>query len=71
MKFAPGDLLRNVRTNEDGKVIEAYERNGVVMYMVSVSIDSAGWTLGGRVGYWPENESEFSRNESLGKGLCA
>jgi len=39
MKFAAGDLVRNVRTSEDGEVIEAYEENGVAMYMVSVPVD--------------------------------
>jgi hypothetical protein len=71
MKFAPGDLVRNVRTNEDGKVIEAYEENGVAMYMVSVPIDPASWSLGASVGYWPEGDLDPSKNESLGEGLCA
>jgi hypothetical protein len=71
MKFAPGDLVRNVTTNEDGKVIEAYEHNGVAMYMVSVPKDSAGWSLGARIGYWSEENVDSSTNDSLGEEQCA
>jgi hypothetical protein len=71
MKFAPGDLVRNVKTNEDGKVIEAYEHNGEAMYMMSVPKDSAGWSSGARVGYWSEDEVDCSTNDSLGEERCA
>jgi hypothetical protein len=61
MKFSPGDLVRNLQTNEDGKIIEAYkDRDGSAMYMVSVPNDSAGWSLGGKVGYWPEHYLDAS-----------
>jgi hypothetical protein len=33
MKFAPADLVRNVRTSEDGKVIEAYQDKGAARYI--------------------------------------
>jgi hypothetical protein len=71
MKFAPGDLVKNLNTNEDGKVIEAYRNNGVAMYMVSVPKDSSGWSLGARVAYWPEGTLDPSTNDSLGEGQCA
>ena len=65
MKFAPGDLVKNVTTNENGRVIETYEENKVAMYMVSVPVDGATWMFGARVAYWPENELEPSKSESL------
>jgi hypothetical protein len=65
MKFAPGDLVRNVRTSEDGKVIEAYQDKGATMYMVSVPKDSAGWILGARIAYWSGDNLDSSTNESL------
>ncbi|HMJ23056.1 MAG TPA: hypothetical protein VK513_14165 [Terriglobales bacterium] len=65
MKFAAGDLVRNVTTNEDGRVIEAYEENKVAMCMVSVPVDGASWMFGARVAYWPGNELESSKNELL------
>ena len=34
MKFACGVLVKNVTTNEDGRVIETYQENDAVMYMV-------------------------------------
>ena len=68
MKFAPGDLVRNVTTNEDGRVIESYEENKVAMYMVSVPVNGATWLFGARVAYWPENQLESSENESLDQG---
>jgi hypothetical protein len=71
MKFAPGDLVRNVKTNEDGKVIEAYEHNGAAMYMVSVPKDLAGWSSGARVEYWSEDDVDCSTNDSLGEEQCA
>ncbi|MGA9799047.1 MAG: hypothetical protein WBQ68_08545 [Terriglobales bacterium] len=75
MKFAPGDLVRNLRTKEDGKVIEAYEDDGVAMHMVSVPKNPTGWSSGARVAYWSEDELDFSTNdllnESLGEGRYA
>lgn len=71
MKFAPGDLVRNVTANEDGQVIEAYEENEVAMYMVSVPIDGFTWMFGARVAYWRENELESSKNESLDREQSA
>jgi hypothetical protein len=71
MKFAPGDLVKNVTTNEDGRVIEAYEENGAAMHMVSVPVDGASWMFGARVAYWPDDELESSKNETLDQGLCA
>lgn len=65
MRFAPGDLVRNVTTNEDGRVIETYEENKVDMYMVSVPVDGTTWMFGARVAYWPGNELVSSKNESL------
>lgn len=61
MKFAPGDLVSNVKTNEDGKVIEAYEEDGVAMYMVSVPIDPGSWSLGARIAYWSEGSLNSSK----------
>jgi hypothetical protein len=69
MKFAPGDLVRNVKTTEDGKVIEAYAERGAAMYMVSVPADSAGWSLGAKVAYWVEGDLESSNNGSLCEDL--
>ena len=69
MKFAPGDLVRNLKTNEDGKVIEAYQDNGVATHMVSVPKDPSGWNLGARVAYWPEDDLDFSTNDLLNEPL--
>ncbi len=75
MKFAPGDLVQNLKTNEDGKVIEAYQEDGVAMHMVSVLKDPTGRSLGARVAYWPEDDLDFSTNdlldEPLGEGRYA
>jgi hypothetical protein len=75
MKFAPGDLVQNLKTNEDGKVIEAYQEDGVAMHMVSVLKDPTGWSSGARVAYWPEDDLDFSTNdlldEPLGEGRYA
>ncbi len=71
MKFVFGDLVRNVATNEDGRVIEAYEENGGAIYMASVPVNGASWISGARLVFWRENELEFSRNESLGESLGA
>jgi hypothetical protein len=69
MRFAPGDLIRNVKTNEDGKVIEAYAERGAAMYMVSVPVDSGGWNLGAKVAYWSEVDLDSSNGDSLGEDL--
>ena len=71
MKFAPGDLVRNISANLDGRVIEAYKENGEAMYMVSVPIAPAGWHSGPRVQYWAEHILDSSTNNSLDDGLCA
>ncbi len=71
MKFACGVLVKNVTTNEDGRVIETYQENDAVMYMVSVPVNGATWLFGARVAYWPENQLESSENESLDQGQCA
>lgn len=75
MKFAPGDLVQNLKTNEDGKVIEAYREDGVAMHMVSVLKDPTGWSSGARVAYWPEDDLDLSTNdlldEPLGEGRYA
>ena len=65
MKFAPGDLVRNLNTNDDGKVIEAYKDHGEPMYMVSVPKDSSGWHSGGWIAYWPERDLDLSTNDLL------
>ena len=70
MKFAPGDLVRNITANLDGRVIEAYKENGEAMYMVSVLIAPASWRSGPRVQYWSEHLLDFSPNSSLDDGLC-
>ena len=71
MKFAPGDVVRNVTMNEEGRIIESYEENGMAMHMVSVPVDGANWIFGARVAYWPDDKLESSKNESLGQDLCA
>ncbi len=65
MKVAPGDLVRNLTTNEDGRVVESYEENKVAMYMVSVPVDGVTWMFGARVAYWPENQLESSKSVLL------
>jgi hypothetical protein len=69
MKFAPGDLVQNLKTNEDGRVIEAYHEDGVAMHMVSVLKDPTGWSSGTRVAYWPEDDLNFSTNDLLDEPL--
>ena len=65
MKFACGVLVKNVTTNEDGRVIETYQENDAVMYMVSVPVNGATWLFGARVAYWPENQLESSKSVLL------
>ena len=69
MKFAPGDLVRNLKTDEDGKVIEAYQDNGVAKHMVSVPKDPSGWSSGARVAYWSEDDLDCSTNDLLNEHL--
>ena len=69
MKFAPGDLVWNLKTKEHGKVIEAYLDNGVAMHMVSVPKDPTGWSSGARVAYWSEDDLDFSTNDLLNEPL--
>jgi hypothetical protein len=65
MKFAPGDLVRNFKTNEDGKVIEAYQEDGVAMHMVSILNGPAGRSSQARIAYWPEHDLNCSTNDLL------
>ena len=55
--------MQNLKTKEDGKVIEAYLEDGVAMHMVSVSQGSTGWSSGARVAYWSEDDMAFSTTE--------
>jgi hypothetical protein len=65
VKCAAGDLVRNVASKEDGRVIESSEENKVARYMVSVPVDGAPWMFGARVAYWPGSEWESSQNQLL------
>jgi hypothetical protein len=74
-EICPGDLVWNLKTKENGKVIETYQDNGLVMRMVSVPKDPSGWSSGARVAHWSEDDLDFSTNdlldESLGEGSYA
>ena len=68
MKFAPGDLVRNVKTIEDGKVIEAYAERGATMYMVSFPLIQAVGAWGPRL-RTGQGDLDSSNNDSLSEDL--
>lgn len=64
-RFTVGSLVRNNRTNEDGRVKNVYEERNVVMYQVSVPNDPTSWEMGAVEAHWPENELDLSTNQCL------
>jgi hypothetical protein len=69
-QFRINDLVRNKKTNEDGKVTEAYEENGVLMYLVSVPEDPTSWQLGATEARWSERDLVLSPNKLLKDGAA-
>src|ERR1700738_2493659 len=74
MKFAAGDLVRNVRTSEEGEVIEAYEENGVAESLQTPFKNNEPPSPGGRIHgrnparrstHWQGNEALFRSVDPL------
>ena len=69
-RFSVGDVVRNTRTAEDGKVDEVVvEDDCRVTYLVHIPEDRFGWEMGSRAADVPWNEDILipSPNELLKK----
>lgn len=67
-RFSKGDVVRNTRTNEDGKIDEVViDDDCAVWYRVHIPTDSFGWEMGTKAAdvLWKENEVSTSPNEFL------
>jgi hypothetical protein len=56
-RFNVGDLLRNRKTKEDGRVIELRDDG---FYVVTVLQNPMSWTLGAVEAYWADYAVEVS-----------
>jgi hypothetical protein len=67
-RFSVGDVVRNKRTNEDGKIDNVViDDDCNVRYSVHIPTDSYGWEMGTREAdvLWDENEISASPNHFL------
>jgi hypothetical protein len=63
--FGIGHLIRNKKTNEDGRITAVKERDEGTIYSVSVPLEPTNWKRGGVAASWSESDVEGSQNESL------
>lgn len=69
-RFSIGDVVRNTKTNEDGKIDKViYDGNEPIAYSVHLPMDNLGWELGTRAidVEWKIAEVIESPNEHLKK----
>ena len=63
--FGIGHLIRNKKTNEDGRITTVKNGAEETVYSVSVPLDPVSWKLGAVPASWPESDVEASENASL------
>lgn len=67
-RFSRGDVVRNKRTNEDGKIDSVViDDDCCVRYSVHIPTDSHGWEMGTKAVdiLWNENDVATSPNQFL------
>ena len=65
-RFSVGGLVRNIKTNEDARVLRIYTEDNTAMYEVAVPRDSTTWEMGtDRVTQWADSDLEESKNQLL------